>query len=278
MGAILLRVETRRRVWNFLRGIAPSDYLSITGLIIATITLAVDYDNIPGALIIVYGLYILVLAAFLVWREYVYSRKARYAEANLTFHDGPRYLRDALDVIKAGDRDYARRLVRDALIAFADGFGVITGANCRACIKEIAADPNSQDDKAKFYVQTFLRSNKTEVGKVPDDKPSLIRDNSDFLAIFSHKTDCFFSNDLSNEPYYQNSNWDDDAESRKKMLTRQEYSYISAVVWPIMGAALGAEKPVIVGFFCIDSMARHILKDAMTLIQEECLPTCCIRS
>lgn len=248
----------KRNIMDFIKGLRLGDYLSFTGLVIALITLILQGRNLNTAIIWLFGVYILILAATLVWREAAYSRKARYAEASKNIHDCAHNLRDALIAFHNRNKEEAHRVLRDALIAFSDAFSLITGANCRACIKTLVGVNDFASENTEFAVETLIRSSTSDRNE--DDDATPINCNTDFEMLFARERRFYICNDLTKEDGYKNSHWPSNPEERREFIRKAEYKYVSTIVWPIRGPSSVDGRPPVIGYLCIDSLTRGIFE------------------
>jgi hypothetical protein len=222
--------------------------LTIASLLIGLISLR-KTEEIPDALTYIFGIYFVILAFLLAWREYVFSRKARYAEAMNSLHNVQHSLRDAFVDIINKDKESVFSNIQSCLNQFSKAFSIITGVSCRACIKTIIKKGNN------FYVETFARSD-TQYNKKDDDLDRIDK-NTDFTLLFDYENHFFFSNNLDNEKAYINSHWPRTDSEIRRFVKNKEYDYIATIVWPIRGKTT-SKKPEIIGFLCIDSKTRGV--------------------
>ncbi len=245
-------MEGWQKVWFFFKSLMLADYLALFGLVLAAIPL---FSQLSGLVAVVFAVYIYSLAIVLVAREIHYSRKSRYSEAIENLHACSHKLRDAADAIKGNNTALAFESIKESLIPFAAAFSLITGTHCRACIKSIVREDKGSESNPDISTETFCRSEQST--KVDANKKALIRNNSDFVDLFSYKKTSYFSNDLSKDNPYLNSNWPADSEERKKFIKHNEYPYISTIVWPIRSRT-GDGDPLVIAFLCVDSKIRNI--------------------
>ena len=245
---------------DMLKGIRAGDVLGFLGVALSLIALFRDKSLQNDATVWVFGTYIFTLAALLVWREFVYSRKARYAEASNSMHKCAHALRDAHGAVDRKNLEQVHEKVRDALVSFADAFSLITGANCRACIKTITAATDSKgNDQTIFCTETLARSCTSE--RTDADEPAPINDNTDFKVLFERQQTYFASDDLSGELAYMNSHWPSNPDKRKEFIRLRKYKYVTTVVWPIRSPAPTVkEMPQVIGYLCVDSLTRGIFE------------------
>jgi hypothetical protein len=184
------------------------------------------------------------------------ARRSRYATSVEERHEVSHAIRDAAAAIllrDASSQDVAPHVLRAMKeCAVAEMFTIITGARCRACIKEVSrADaavyvPTTDvvSDLHKLKVTTIGRS-----GGVPtpaDEIPvHYVDQNTDFESLFLQPSlRWFFSNDLTKLEKYKNSSWQGNGPR----------DYQATCVWPIqMRNATGAGNHEIFGFLCVDS-------------------------
>lgn len=255
-----IRGITKRNTRDFFKGLRPGDYLSFAGLVVAIMALILQGRQLNTATVWVFGIYILLLAITLVWREIAYARKARYAEASTHIHDCAHHLRDALISAQqpVPERNLSERVLRDALIAFSDAFSLITGANCRACIKTLVAINDPAERTTEFAVETLVRSSTST--KSSADEPTPIADNTDFEMLFKCESRYYICNDLTREDGYKNSHWPAEPDKRREFIRKREYKYVATIVWPIRAPATREGRPEVIGYLCIDALTRGIFE------------------
>lgn len=244
--------ELPQKLRRFLKSLILGDYLSLFSLILSAIPLFTQLPQFTG---VVFAVYIYSLAVALVLREIHFSRKSRYAEAIENLHACSHKLRDAADAIKSNNDELAFESIKESLIPFASAFSLITGTHCRACIKSIVREDKEYGSNPDISTETFCRS-ETSSADMPKNK-ALIQSNSDFIDLFSYKKTSHFSNDLSKDNPYLNSNWPTDSEERKKFIKHKQYPYISTIVWPIRSRT-GEGNPLVIAFLCVDSKITNI--------------------
>ncbi len=208
---------------------------------------------------IVLGSYVLIILVVAIWREIVYARKARYAEAMPKIHMILHCLRDAFAQIYTSERNHSKRLIEEALSFFASSFSLITGVHCRSCIKTIEYEGDREDER-NFYVSTFARGSTPPSGDPQEPTPRHEKDwlseNSDFLLLFRTKDNKFISNNLGKLDGYQNSHWPDGLVEREKFIKNRKYDYVSTIVWPIRKRNIQERTLAVNGFLCIDSKTQ----------------------
>ncbi len=239
--------EGKAKIFEFLN---INNILVFLGFVAAIIGLCKSISMQGDATKWIFALYIIILGGLLSWREFAYSRKARYAEAMASMHQAVHSLRDASESIEQGNKDSARKEICQTLSDVQQAFSLISGVSCRACIKTLAYDTGEN----KASTDTFLRAKGTTVKAGKDDEARIDK-NTDFKMLFEYKMPVYFSNNLGKENPYLNSNWPDDNDERNSFLKLRKYDYISTIVWPIR-AKEHDEHPEIIGFLCVDSRTR----------------------
>lgn len=245
------------------KGINRGDVFAVIGIVLAAIGIALSIIPVSSdpsfrynAVVYVFGAYIFFLAVFLTWREIVFSRKARYAEATRNIHACIHSIRDAYASVDSKDEDKTIDSIGKTLRSLSEAFSLITGAHCRACIKTIVAK-TSHNNKTEFFTETLARSNNSHINR--NEEPAAISENTDFDILFTTDERYYLCNDLTKEPLYRNSNWPKINTERSEFIRKREYKYITTVVWPIRSEPTGDNKiPQIIGFLCIDSRTRNI--------------------
>lgn len=225
-------------------------------------------DTVGHIFVYFFGIYFIVFIIFLGWREYVYSRKARYAEATNSYHMCNHYIRDACYLITKDNHAQMQgpvlEAIRSTLNQLAKGFSIITGVNCRVCIKWLTYDgePDSLEKERNFYLQTFIRSSEEtiEPPSPRDDKDWLIN-NTDFEQLFRSNDKVFFCNNLEKLTAYKNSHWPDNPDERKGYLKDKRFNYIATVIWPIRKILLEHHNDsLLLGFLCVDAKTRGVFE------------------
>lgn len=130
---------------------------------------------------------------------------------------------------------------------------MITGTQCRACIKVIQAATEPVDSH-DLLVSTLCRDN--EGTEPPRHAPDRIGENTDFRQIFTENKVCYFSNDLLGQLNlgYHNSHWGEND------IAKGTLDYVATIVWPIEhsneSAVEGQQRREVVGFLCVDTLAK----------------------
>lgn len=210
---------------------------------------------------IILGSYVLIILAVAIWREIVYARKARYAEAMPKMHMTIHCLRDAFTQIYTSEQNHSKRCIEEALSFFASSFSLITGVHCRSCIKTIEYEKDRGNER-NFYVSTFARGSTPPSGDlqepIPRRKKDWLSENSDFLLLFRTNDNKFISDNLGKLDGYQNSHWPDGLVEREEFIKNRKYDYISTIIWPIRKRNIHEGTLAVNGFLCIDSKTRGV--------------------
>lgn len=239
------------------------------GTVIYTIVTA--EKDVPGKILAIeLSIFFLVAIILLAAREFVYSRKARFAEAQTSIHNSLHKLRNCWFSIQFGGlKDDILREISQSLEDFAFAFSLITGAHCRACIKDVYVDADRQGREEigprDIRVNTLVRSEDSVADELFAE-PDWLVDNSDFEDLFAFPNlRCFFENDLirrKRKGVYKNSHW------TEERISRGDLDYISTIVWPvrkILKTEVPDVEPIterqdLVGFLCVDSLARGVFR------------------
>ncbi|WP_229052360.1 hypothetical protein [Aeromicrobium sp. Leaf350] len=254
--------ETRRVLGDFAtRPVnAVANLASILGLVL-TVLATIGWNS--AAIPIVY---LCALSSFLIVRYVRQERWSRYSEAALVMDRAHRRLKEVTDsVVFGGVRlEDALHGLHDSLSAFAEAFTLVTGSNCRASIKEIYAEAKdagtaagSTDLRSELFAATVSRSDRDEVRRIAEERPDLVRENSDFELVVANR-DAFHSNDLPRlwlNREYRNSHWPDSLRSSGK------FPYTAAIVWPIEADRVtSVRSPIsnenVIAVLCVDTRRR----------------------
>jgi len=254
-----------------------SSFATIVGLIIAVFSV-----NDKATLSVIYAVelsaFSLFLMGYVIFQEYRFSRKARYAEAMYSIHSCVHFLRDyQFDEKILKDPTDCQEQLKKVVTSLANAFSLVTGTHCRACIKTlevrgISQDnfQNLQDNNAKLlhlFVNTFCRDEITTTASVnkaesKDKYTHHVIGNTDFRVLYLDVNKrIFFCNDIQAcGGDYQNSS----------TQTGQKISYRSVITWPIRklvykqdqdDAGKFNEDQDILGFLCVDSARRNIFRE-----------------
>jgi hypothetical protein len=194
----------------------------------------------------------------LIWREYAYSRKARFAEAMADVHGAFHALRDACFALRTQQsEDTILTCLAESLRKLAAAFSLITGVHCRVCLKDVyCPDPNRRPMTRALQIRTVCRS---EYTRSYDEKEDWVTDNTDFEELLRHPdTRYFICNNLPELKGYKNSHW------TSETWDRADFPYVSTIVWPVRKRLQGSapqvtpvgEKQECLGFLCVDSKGR----------------------
>lgn len=259
---------------------------SIIGFILFLIGVF-EEDLTTKELVYSIALVVLAFASFImfIWQEYRYARKARYAEATSQIHGALHHLRDAWYCWKNdGSKLDIDNYIKLSLTALKGVFTLITGTNCRICIKVIYVPDDDKDKREvgerELAVFTYMRSGS---GSDDGDQVHWVSDNSDFQDILrNHGTarKHFFANVL---PYngYKNSKYN-------VGVNPNIMDYRSTVVCPIRKypyeqGSRPLQKQDLIGYLCVDSKAKKVFvrrfdvdlglafADALYIVLRSCL-------
>ena len=238
----------------------------LASLLIAIVGLFQPYEIFTRFILSVYGILFLVWYGF---REYVLSRKARFAEAAAPISECYTHLKIATEAIEQSNQDLAYTHIEGCLKSFANAFSMITGVHCRACIKSVdvneailsEADKSAGQFDHAYVTKTFCRG--SSLGADIDDVRVPISHNSDFEILTKERTRRYWlSNDISRELGYSNSSLRHltDTTSWKQYFKTKQCKYISTIIWPIsvITPTKRKEPDDFVGFLCIDSKTRGV--------------------
>jgi hypothetical protein len=264
------------RYWPQLISLISS-FATIIGLIIAVFSV-----NDKATLSVIYAVelsaFSLFLMGYVIFQEYRFSRKARYAEALYSIHSCVHFLRDyQFDQKLLTNTADCQRQLSKVVTSLANSFSLVTGTHCRACIKMLEFRNISQDEYQKLpdnktrlnylFVSTFCRDEITTTASVnkaenKDKYTHHVIGNTDFRELYLDVNKrIFFCNDIQAcGGDYQNSS----------TQTGQKISYRSVITWPIRKLVYRQDKDDagkfnedqdILGFLCVDSARRNIFRE-----------------
>ncbi len=203
--------------------------------------------------------YFVILLLFLFWFTHTYSRKARYAESLRLVHSSIHNIRDIAGYLErcyrkkdVYSKDVVYKGLQECLDAHARAFALVTGTNCRVCVKLVDGQ-----DPGNAYVRTACRDTVSAADCKEKDRTEgtqhLVNANSDFTYLLHSGHTSYLNGDVQNTNGYINTS----AEAYKNKLP-----YKSVIVLPIRrtynirNSGEFPKKPVVVGFLCIDSNSR----------------------
>lgn len=219
------------------------------------------------------GILLALAIGLLVWQEYRYARKARYAEAIDNLLQIARECcgkpeRQTLEECKAG--------LREMINETAEAFTLITGTRVSACIKQVVTPAGAtQYTPRDLYVQDVCRDRKSEEtrGKTKNSAPPLkhwIDQNTGYLHLFDGQGGLegrhFASQDLARKHPYNSTSFAiygkplDEPTLRDRLLGRAKWPlpYRSTLTVPIPGVPAN-HGTYVAGFLSIDSASRRVL-------------------
>jgi hypothetical protein len=222
------RYEQRLGAWASIFGVAVVVIGRLASANIADSTQAVIYA--AGLTLVLVG----SATTFLLMSVQL-SRRSRHAEAIANVRESVHKIATE-NLTDSHSLDEKKRVLSCAMDDLSKAFSVVTGSNCRCCVKTV------QVQEGKLYAQTFCR-NSDYTGQ---DTPHPIEHNTDFNDLFQDKgRRWFFGNnlpELAKAGGYLNTS--------KDWQTR----YRSTLIWPIRCERSGdAEAPDLLGFLCVDS-------------------------
>ncbi len=222
--------------------------------------------------------------AVLAWREMVFNRRRKFANA-LPQHQAASErlvdlccflqarILDAADPTKRNKRwlGQARKMLEEIADDYAAIYSMLTGVRCRMCVKLVDVKPDNTG-----YVFTLARDrlssteNRVHDKRRQDGLLDRINDNSDFLSMFepdSPSRGYFFSEDLAAEENYRSSSinyWQNVAGNPNIPYKKWCLPYRSTIVWPIQpsaGEELGIPEHRCIGFLAVDSQSRGAFEE-----------------
>lgn len=243
--------------------------------IIVTVFCVNDKSTKELILTIEFAVLFVLILSFVVWQEYRYSRKARYAEATYSIHNCVHLLRDYYYEIETmGEKD-CKHYLSKVTTSLANAFSLVTGAHCRACIETLQIKNYSKDDFYKLtepkerikylYADTFCRDSITATsssGEEIDSNLHPIIGNTDFRELYSNADMRYFycKNTLTSNPPYQTTAVQNGGAN---------LLYKSIIVWPIRRMIYTQDKPCndmlnkqqdIIGYLCVDCARRDVFR------------------
>ncbi len=135
------------------------------------------------------AVYVGILFAVLIWREFVYSRKARYAEVLSSLNDS--FLRlQSVVTNEDATAEQIKETSAKVLTNLATAFSTITSTTCSACIKLLEGDPGvGQNEDVRLKVRTLCRSSNVEKKRERADSANFkhwLDQNTDFYELHKH--------------------------------------------------------------------------------------------
>lgn len=250
-----------------------SNIIAIGGLLAAI--LLMNQSTKELFLIVELVILFMLLLSFLIWQEYRYSRRARYAEALYNIHSGVHFLRDYFSEINQLSELDCKNKLSNVVTVFAHAFSIVTGTHCRGSIEILSLGVISEDDFEKItdknervkYLQaiTFCRDEISSLcmsETILDECVHPLAGNSDFHELFlDHTKRYYLCNDTTSGNY----------QSTAGQRTTGNLNYKSILVLPIRRCMYeqdkvnhtkakygGNEGHDIIGYLCIDSMRRNV--------------------
>ncbi|HEY5858040.1 MAG TPA: hypothetical protein VIW24_29435 [Aldersonia sp.] len=140
-----------------------------------------------------------------------------------------------------------RDLLRESLVSLETAASVLSGVNCRVCVKMVY-DHTDDSGRTKRAVKSIVRSNTAKSDL--RDRPDFVDENTDFSEVLNNRKPYWFSGDIHDGSRPEISNYSN---------TSNVLPYHSVIVWPLRTFEVGpAEYPRdgkgnIIGFLCVDS-------------------------
>lgn len=261
--------------WNWLCRKADLLLTIVFGITSIILTVAGWYKDDFAIVFYTISIYWILTIILLLYRDYVLSRKARYAEATLLMRRFFYHLKEADICISQNNKDASAIHISESINIAAQIFSLVTGVYCSACIK--SCDCIVTDDKAnkindksekgtRFSTKTLCRNDKTlkELKGLSECWVS-VNENTDFnecIVDSSPNESFWYCNDLTKLQGYKNSSpkWPQTPQKFEKCKRNNAFPYVSTLVVPIYGnlnKSNDMEEPII-GFFCVDSKTRGI--------------------
>ena len=238
--------------------------LLLIGFIGSAVTIIVAYRQfVDGATqdgsfgLAILAFFCLIILVFAIVQEYRFSRKSRYIEAFS-------YIDLAYQACITRDED---KCFLDVCNNLTNAFSLITGANCSCCIKTFDPPEDRTSTVNQFFISTLCRDSKPQQrkNKTRDIHHDLDR-NTDFRAIFRHRNDVFYANNLPLLSNYANTSFEVYGDPKdvptpflRSFIRDRQWPlpYKSTIVAPIVSQNhKDIHNDTLVGFLCIDSPAR----------------------
>jgi hypothetical protein len=249
---------------------------ALVGVASATVTLLLAYTQwFPHATgdgkvaIGVLSGYVATLFVLLVWREWTYATKSRYAEILGLMNQSFLILQE-LTASTTATATEIRLKCTHVVTNLAKAFSLTTATNCSVCIKLIEVDQSLQRSEGlRPKVRTLCRNDDAEKRRREADAASVdhwLDQNSDFYEL--HKNagtlleHCFLANNLPSLRGYNNSSFELYGRPGGTLLLSRVLP--TAVPWPLpykstivvpISIRTGNEYQLS-GYLCVDSKSR----------------------
>ncbi len=229
-----------------------------------------SHDAKPA--IIFLSSYTAALMIALVWREAVYSRKARYAEIVASFGQTFLAIQESALSSVASTNEINLGCKRIATHA-AHVFSLTTGTECSVCIKVLEDDLSDESRiQVRPRVRTLCRDQNSEGKRDHADKSQgdhWLDQNTDFYELHRNaggpKGRSFFSNNLPGYHGYNNSSFELYGRPHRGTLLINLFPamfwklpYRSTIVVPVSSRQSDSNKTPLVGYVCVDSGSRGV--------------------
>lgn len=233
---------------------------TLVGIVLSVIALTTK-GNTEGTLVILFLLVSLIITFIVMLvRERKFLKKERYADAVSAISDVFQEMKKVAARMQTDNAPQVREQLEKVVGAIAKTFSLVTGKNCRACIKVLLSE-KKHGGGTSFYVETLCRDKITPVEQKEQGTKHPLEQNTDFETIFKGE-DSFFANNLPGiPPGYKNSSFNvygDPATTREWKLP-----YKSTIVWPVRerkpAVAPGCEEEQnLMGYLCVDAKDTHV--------------------
>lgn len=222
------------------------------------------------AAIVFLGLLVLFGAVLLVWQEYRFSRKARYAESLPNLLAFAR----AMAVGESLTEDRCRAVMADAVREISEAFSLATGTRIGVCLKKVVLETTSNRCRVEDVCRDPKSKDRGERSRVrPDGRPvqHWVETNTAFKRTwtavgFPAGAQYFLCNNLPGEPHYQNTSFEIYGEPHPQGTVARTFGwrdgwtlpYKSTLVVPVLGTAKVDGSTVVLGYLGLDSASINV--------------------
>ena len=213
------------------------------------------------AAVCVLGALVMFGSLLLVWQEYRYARKARYAEALHNLHEFARHMTHAVEP------QQVEVALHKAVAELSEAFTLITGTRVAACLKKVIWVENKNRCKVEDVCRdpkSGERADKIRKAKDGSVINHWVDTNTAFKRTWIEEgrpqgTNFYLCNDLASEHQYENTSflaYGEPVSSWLGFARRWTLPYESTIVVPIVGQE--KDKSVVLGYIALDSSSRHV--------------------
>ena len=198
-------------------------------------------------------------SCLLVWQEYRYARKARYAEALHNLHAFARHMTNGFD------RHNVEIALHKAVAEISEAFTLITGTRVAACLKKVIWVENVNRCKVEDLCRdpkSVDRTDKIRKGKDGTVINHWVDINTAFKRTWIEEgrpqgSGYYLSNNLASEHQYDNTSFQAYGEPVSTWSGRRwTLPYESTLVVPVV--VHERDKAVVLGYIALDSSSRHV--------------------